>query len=132
MTFTNTQTLSPSISVDAGEDYSPMTLSSSSYSDTLSFSLLTLIPELIDLPIIRVPPPLILSETPLRERRGFAEFITITPRANAIGEISAKGQIEPTAGGLPRRRKSLHVRRIVVKHPLKSEDSDSSDSEDDN
>ncbi|GAV99279.1 hypothetical protein LENED_000723 [Lentinula edodes] len=128
----NIQTISPSISVDVDEDYSPKTLSPSSYSDALSFTLLSLIPELVDLPFIRVPPPLTLSEIPLRERRGFEEFITITPRPDVIGKKSAKGQIQPTAGSLPRRRrKSSSMRRAVVKI-VESEDSDeSSDSEDD-
>ncbi|KAJ3896348.1 hypothetical protein GG344DRAFT_72181 [Lentinula edodes] len=128
----NTQTISPSISVDVDADYSPKTLSPSSYSDALSFTLLSLIPALVDLPLIRVPPPLTLSETPLRERRGFEQFITITPRSEVVGKQSAKGQIQPTAGSLPRRRrKSPSMRRAVVKI-IESEDSDeSSDSEDD-
>ncbi|KAJ3923850.1 hypothetical protein F5877DRAFT_73997 [Lentinula edodes] len=130
----NTQTISPSISVDVDEDYSSKTLSPSSYSDALSFTLLSLIPELVDLPFIRVPPPLTLSEIPLRERRGFEEFITITPPPDVIGKKSAKGQIQPTAGSLPRRRrKSPCTSRDGVKHVLQSDNSvDSSDSEDDN
>ncbi|KAJ4464290.1 hypothetical protein C8J55DRAFT_610020 [Lentinula edodes] len=131
----STHTLTPSISVDGGEDYSRMTLSPSSYSDSLSFSLLSLIPDFIDLPLIRVPPPLILPETPLRERRGFEAFITITPRADVHGKTSAKGQLEPTAGGLPRRRrivKSINVKGSVVNHASDFDsDSDSYDSEDD-
>ncbi|KAJ3917442.1 hypothetical protein F5877DRAFT_79927 [Lentinula edodes] len=113
----STHTLTPSISVDGGEDYSRMTLSPSSYSDSLSFSLLSLIPDFIDLPLIRVPPPLILPETPL-------ESVT-----------SAKGQLEPSAGGLPRRRrivKCINVKDSVVNHASDFDsDSDSYDSEDD-
>ncbi|KAJ3890545.1 hypothetical protein GG344DRAFT_66171 [Lentinula edodes] len=131
----STHTLKPSISVDGGEDYSRMTLSPSSYSDSLSFSLLSLIPDFIDLPLIRVPLPLILPETPLRERRGFEAFITITPRADVHGKTSAKGQLEPTAGGLPRRRrivKSINVKGSVINHASDFDsDSDSYDSEDD-
>ncbi|KAJ3936005.1 MAG: hypothetical protein NXY57DRAFT_957697 [Lentinula lateritia] len=123
----NTQTIYPSISVDVDEDYSPKTLSPSSYSDALSFTLLSLIPELVDLPLIRVPPPLTLSETPLRERRGFEQFVSITPRSDVVGKNSAKGQIQPTAGSIPRRRrKSSIIRRAVVKI-IESESSDSED-----
>ncbi|KAJ3881910.1 hypothetical protein F5051DRAFT_436542 [Lentinula edodes] len=127
----NTQTISPSISVDVDADYSPKTLSPSSYSDALSFTLLSLIPELVDLPLIRVPPPLTLSETPLRERRGFEQFITITP-SDVVGKQSAKGQIQPTAGSLPRRRRKSPSMRPAVVKIIESEDSDeSSDPEDD-
>ncbi|KAJ3813387.1 hypothetical protein EV368DRAFT_77440 [Lentinula lateritia] len=123
----NTQTSSLYTS-DVDDEYSPMTLSPSSYSDALSFSLLSLISDVIDLPLIRVPPPLILSETPLRERRGFAEFITITPRSDVHVKNTAKGQIQPTAGSLPtRRRKTPSARRDVVIHTPET-----SDSEDDN
>ncbi|KAE9382356.1 hypothetical protein BT96DRAFT_930297 [Gymnopus androsaceus JB14] len=42
-----------------------------------------------------VPPPLILSDVPLRERRGFTEFITVIPRSELLQEsapMPAKGQ----------------------------------------
>ncbi|KAF5350825.1 hypothetical protein D9757_013538 [Collybiopsis confluens] len=61
------------------------------------------------LPIIGVPPLLVLSEVPLRERRGFNEFITIIPSAeflNALASKPARGQLEPRAGALPRRRRT--------------------------
>ncbi|KAJ3792749.1 hypothetical protein GGU11DRAFT_760500 [Lentinula aff. detonsa] len=57
---------------------------------------------------IRVPPPLLLSNTPLRERRGFVDFIPIIPRSapdsSESAPILAKGHLEPKAGTLPRRR----------------------------
>ncbi|KAF9063696.1 hypothetical protein BDP27DRAFT_1426609 [Rhodocollybia butyracea] len=67
------------------------------------------------LPNIRVPPPLVLPEIPLRERRGFLEFIHITP-GSAFGsesQIPAKGQLEPRAGSLPRRRRASTVTKPI-------------------
>eukprot|EP00914_Ancora_sagittata_P013185 GHVO01025675.1.p1 GENE.GHVO01025675.1~~GHVO01025675.1.p1 ORF type:complete len:160 (+),score=1.19 GHVO01025675.1:58-480(+) len=71
------------------------------------------------LPEIRVPPSLMPSETPLRERRGFLEFITITPRpelsVQASAPMPAKGQLEPRAGALPRRRRaSSNVKPVII------------------
>ncbi|KAJ3759624.1 hypothetical protein EV360DRAFT_69360 [Lentinula raphanica] len=63
-------------------------------------------------PNIRVPPPLPIPEIPLRERRGFVEFIPITPRS-VLGDTAqsvpmpAKGHLEPKAGALPRRRRRV-------------------------
>ncbi|KAE9403308.1 hypothetical protein BT96DRAFT_917568, partial [Gymnopus androsaceus JB14] len=83
---------------------------------------------------IRVPPPLILSDIPLRERRGFTEFITES------APMPAKGQLEPRAGALPRRRRaSSSVKPVITqaiicesrKFDFASSDSDSSDDEED-
>ncbi|KAF5375742.1 hypothetical protein D9757_008996 [Collybiopsis confluens] len=61
------------------------------------------------LPTIGVPPLLVLSEISLRERRGFNEFITIIPNAEfpkASASKPARGQLEPRAGSLPRRKRT--------------------------
>ncbi|KAJ3984114.1 hypothetical protein F5890DRAFT_1554347 [Lentinula detonsa] len=67
---------------------------------------------------IHVPPPLLLSDTPLRERRGFVEFIPIIPRSAPDSPESvpmpAKGQLEPKAGTLPRRRRTSHTAFVPI------------------
>ncbi|KAE9407386.1 hypothetical protein BT96DRAFT_131653 [Gymnopus androsaceus JB14] len=91
---------------------------------------------------IRVPPPLILSDVPLRERRGFTEFISIIPRPEHFQDsapMPAKGQLEPRAGALPRRRRASSNAKSVITQAIicesrifdfASSDSDSSDEED--
>ncbi|KIK59266.1 hypothetical protein GYMLUDRAFT_74528 [Collybiopsis luxurians FD-317 M1] len=69
------------------------------------------------LPTIRVPPPLILSEVPLRERRGFNQSIIIIPRPELPSESMpkpARGQLEPRAGALPRRRRAPSMKPVVI------------------
>ncbi|KIK59273.1 hypothetical protein GYMLUDRAFT_245349 [Collybiopsis luxurians FD-317 M1] len=69
------------------------------------------------LPTIRVPPPLILPEVPLRERRGFTESITIISRPEHPSELMpkpARGQLEPRAGALPRRRRASSVKPVIT------------------
>ncbi|KAF9076084.1 hypothetical protein BDP27DRAFT_1358149 [Rhodocollybia butyracea] len=70
-------------------------------SESESTTLPSFIPVFPCLPNIRVPPSLILSEIPLRERRGFVEFIHIIPGSALVSEstqMPAKGQLEPRAG----------------------------------
>ncbi|GAW07946.1 hypothetical protein LENED_009975 [Lentinula edodes] len=106
---------------------SPPALSSSS--DPLP----SLVPAFPYTPNIRVPPPLILPELPLRERRGFIEFIQITPRTAFAVSMPAKGQLEPKAGGLPRRRRAS-TKSVITTHNIsksrKLASSESSDEED--
>jgi hypothetical protein len=81
--------------------------------ESLNFS--SLVPVFPYLPNIRVP-PLVLPEIPLRERRGFLEFIHITPGSGFVSEsqMPAKGQLEPRAGSLPRRRRASTVTKPIT------------------
>ncbi|KAJ4482856.1 hypothetical protein C8J55DRAFT_559678 [Lentinula edodes] len=86
---------------------------SSSFSDPLP----SLVPAFPYTPDVRVPPPLILPELPLRERRGFTEFIQITPRTAFAVPMPAKGQLEPKTGGLPRRRRAS-AKPVITTHTI--------------
>ncbi|KAJ3869848.1 hypothetical protein EV359DRAFT_76284 [Lentinula novae-zelandiae] len=96
----------------------------------------SLVPAFPYTPNIRVPPPLILPELPLRERRGFIEFIQITPRTAFAVPMPAKGQLEPKSGGLPRRRRAS-AKPVITTHTISKSrkiglvaSSESSDEED--
>eukprot|EP00918_Siedleckia_nematoides_P097760 GHVU01214138.1.p1 GENE.GHVU01214138.1~~GHVU01214138.1.p1 ORF type:complete len:158 (+),score=8.80 GHVU01214138.1:55-474(+) len=139
MSVTNIFTPSSSTHLSDFEDNQNSPALSSSSTD---FSFPPFAPAFPHLPKIRVPPPLILSETPLRERRGFLEFITITPRPEllqASAPVPAKGQLEPRAGALPRRRQASSIVKPVIIQTIICESrnfdfassSDSSDDEED-
>ncbi|KAJ3999857.1 hypothetical protein F5050DRAFT_1709430 [Lentinula boryana] len=95
----------------------------SSYSESLSSLSSLNLGQTSNLPAIRAPPPLLLSEIPLRERRGFFEFIIIVPRVDIPGKKAARGQLEPKAGGLPRRRQ-IQKRAAHTSDSVDSSDSD--------
>lgn len=96
----------------------------------------SLVPAFPYTPNIRVPPPPILPELPLRERRGFIEFIQITPRTAFAVPMPAKGHLEPKTGGLPRRRRAS-AKPVITTHTISKSrkiglvaSSESSDEED--
>ncbi|KAF9059698.1 hypothetical protein BDP27DRAFT_1430999 [Rhodocollybia butyracea] len=84
--------------------------------ETESLTLPSFVPAFPYLPNIHVPPPLVLPEIPLRERRGFLEFIHITPGSAYASEsqMPAKGQLEPRAGSLPRRRRASTITKPIT------------------
>ncbi len=142
MNYNITSPSSPSFDVENAQLISSLALSSSSSatsslpSATSSSSFIpSSVPAFPYTPSIRVPPPLLLSEIPLRERRGFCEFVTIIPRPECSAPMPARGQLEPRAGALPRRRRASSVQqKPAIIHELRNFDfdtpSESSDEED--
>ncbi|KIK61033.1 hypothetical protein GYMLUDRAFT_587006 [Collybiopsis luxurians FD-317 M1] len=105
----------------------PSSSSTTSMSDIQINSSSTLPLSFPYLSTIRVPPPLELPEVPLRERRGFSEFITIIPRPELPMEsmpMPARGQLEPRTGALPRRRRVSTAKPVVIQTIIESKDFD--------